>query len=264
MNDREVNLIFDLEFFFNLSPDLLCIAGFDGYFKKINPAVSKTLGYTQEELFAKPIDSFVHADDRQLTSNKRKLLTKNSPLLNFENRYISKTGEIVWLTWTSMPVKEQELVFAIAKNITHGKRFEEYKRISVVMSKHEHHAGMEGEPSTIANSELSVIDQDWLNQIDLLIRKFIGKTELNITWLSKEMAVSERQLFRHTKAVTGVTPNKFIRVICLQLAMEAINSGKYSTVSEIALAAGFKTPAYFNKLFKDVYLHDVGELLNHR
>ncbi len=51
---------FNLELFFELSPDLLCVAGYDGYFKKINPTVSKTLGYTDEELFARPIDDFVH------------------------------------------------------------------------------------------------------------------------------------------------------------------------------------------------------------
>jgi PAS domain S-box-containing protein len=117
--------IFNLEHFFNLSPDLLCIAGFDGYFKKINPAVSKTLGYTNEELFSRPIDSFVHAEDRELTSQKRENIKKDNPLLHFENRYITKSGEIVWLSWTSMPIKEEGLVFAIAKVVTHKKKLEE-------------------------------------------------------------------------------------------------------------------------------------------
>ncbi len=62
---------FNLELFFELSPDLLCVAGYDGYFKKINPTVSKTLGYTDEELFSRPIDSFVHPEDRVITSKKR-------------------------------------------------------------------------------------------------------------------------------------------------------------------------------------------------
>jgi len=116
---------FNLEYFFNLSPDLLCIAGFDGYFKKINPAVSETLGYTEEELFASPIDSFVHIEDRVLTSQKRENIKKDNPLLHFENRYITKDGEIVWLSWTSMPIKEEGLVFAIAKIVTHRKKLEE-------------------------------------------------------------------------------------------------------------------------------------------
>jgi PAS domain S-box-containing protein len=117
------NYIF--EHFFELSADLLCIAGFDGFFKKINPAVSKLLGYTNEELFSKPINEFIHIDDRDFTAKVREELTKNKPLLNFENRYVTKSGEIVWLSWTSMPIVDEKLVYAIAKNITHNKKLEE-------------------------------------------------------------------------------------------------------------------------------------------
>jgi len=117
------NYIF--EHFFELSADLLCIAGFDGFFKKINPAVSQLLGYTNEELFSKPINEFVYIEDQDFTSKVRKELYNNKPLLNFENRYVTKSGEIVWLSWTSMPVEDEKLVYAIAKNVTHNKKLEE-------------------------------------------------------------------------------------------------------------------------------------------
>lgn len=117
------------EHFFELSPDLLCIAGFDGYFKRINPAVSKLLGYTNEELFSKPINEFVHPDDQKFTAKVREELTKNNPLLNFENRYLTKNGDVVWLAWTSMPIYNDQLIFAIAKNITHKKRIEEERNL---------------------------------------------------------------------------------------------------------------------------------------
>lgn len=116
---------FNLELFFDLSADLLCVTGYDGYFKKINPIVSKTLGYTFEELYSRPVYTFIHPDDQELTAEHRKNLLKNNPLLNFENRYVTKEGEIVWLSWTSMPVESQQVVFAIAKNITHQKKLEE-------------------------------------------------------------------------------------------------------------------------------------------
>lgn len=125
----DLNKGFNLEYFFELSADLFCVAGYDGYFKKINSAVSKTLGYTNEELFAKPIDEFVHPEDRDLTHNKREDIKRNNPLLNFENRYLTKTGEIVWLSWTSMPVESERLVFAIAKVITHKKKQEEDRNL---------------------------------------------------------------------------------------------------------------------------------------
>jgi PAS domain S-box-containing protein len=120
---------FDYELLFGLSSDLLCIAGYDGYFKKINQAVSTVLGYTMEELYAKPINDFIYEDDRESTTNVRKELTRAKPLLNFENRYVTKNGEIVWLSWTSHPVESEQLIFAIAKNITHKKRLEAERNV---------------------------------------------------------------------------------------------------------------------------------------
>ena len=115
---------FKYELFFELSPDLLCIAGFDGYFKKINPAVSKTLGYSMEELYSRPINDFVHPDDKEMTNKVRTELIRSKPLFHFENRYQTKNGETLWLSWTSLPVERDNVIFAIAKNVTHKKHLE--------------------------------------------------------------------------------------------------------------------------------------------
>ena len=84
---------FSFETFFDLTPDLVCVAGYDGYFKKINPAVSNLLEYSLEELYSKPIDDFVHPEDRSITQIKREGLKERKPLINFENRYLSKSGK---------------------------------------------------------------------------------------------------------------------------------------------------------------------------
>jgi len=122
---------FNLDLFFELTHDLLCVAGYDGYFKKINPAVSKLLGYSEEELFSRPINDFVHPDDQDITQQNREKLFEDFPLLNFENRYITKNGEIVWLAWTSMPVDSEKRVYAIAKNITHKKKLEDDRNLLI-------------------------------------------------------------------------------------------------------------------------------------
>lgn len=106
---------------FELTPDLVCIVDKVGYFKKINPAVSHTLGYTTAELMAQPVATFIHPDDRSRTAAHRHRLLLGIPLLNFQNRYLTRQGSSVWLQWTSVYLPEQELVFAIAKNITEGK-----------------------------------------------------------------------------------------------------------------------------------------------
>lgn len=112
---------FELFTLFEMTPDFVCIAGRDGYFKKVNPAVSAALGYTTEDLYARPISSFIHPDDLALTSRERQTLLKGKTLLNFQNRYITKAGTVIWLEWTSVYVPDQEIVFAIAKDITASK-----------------------------------------------------------------------------------------------------------------------------------------------
>jgi PAS domain S-box-containing protein len=124
-NERFGKNTIRLDPFFELSPYLLCVAGYDGYFKRINPAVCKLLGYTEEELLKKPISDFIYDDDKDLTKVNRDALIRNVPLLDFENRYVTKSGEVVWLSWNSMPYDAEQLVYAIAKNITLKKQLEE-------------------------------------------------------------------------------------------------------------------------------------------
>jgi len=120
------NNLYDFQRFFEMSGDLLVIAGDDGYFKRVNPAVERLLGYTAEELCGKPMREFIHPDDREITAYRRKRLFETGKLVTgFENRYITAKGEIVWLSWSSMPSVEDKLVFAVAKNITSRKLHEQ-------------------------------------------------------------------------------------------------------------------------------------------
>ncbi|WP_026810419.1 PAS domain-containing sensor histidine kinase [Arenibacter latericius] len=114
-----------LEPFFELSMDLLCIAGYDGYFKKVNPAFQKLLGYSEEVLFSRYISEFIYEEDQTRTAGYRENLKKEVPLINFENRFLTASGDIVWLHWTSIPLPDEQLIYAIAKNITYKKKLEE-------------------------------------------------------------------------------------------------------------------------------------------
>lgn len=110
--------------FFERTPDLVCIAGKDGFFKRVNPAVIDTLGYSEAELYAHPIEFFIHPEDRELTGQKRTDLLSGKALLNFQNRYVTKQGNTIWLAWTSIYFPDKEVVFAIAKDITEKKQIE--------------------------------------------------------------------------------------------------------------------------------------------
>jgi len=107
-----------------MTPDLVCIAGKDGYFRKVNRAVVEKLGYTEQELMCQPVSTFMHPEDRQQTLRQREELLAGKNLINFRNRYLTKSGATIWLEWTSIYFPDNEEVFAIAKEVTERKKLE--------------------------------------------------------------------------------------------------------------------------------------------
>jgi PAS domain S-box-containing protein len=109
---------YECDRFFDLSMDLLCIAGGDGYFKRLNSAWERALGFSREELCSKPFLEFVHPDDRSRTHDVMEKLSRGEPTINFENRYRCRDGSYRWLTWiTSAPEHEPSIFYAAARDI---------------------------------------------------------------------------------------------------------------------------------------------------
>jgi len=106
------------EGFFALTPDLLCIAGLDGRFKRVNPAWSQALGWTDAELLSVPWLDFVHPDDRAATEDQGARLAQGIETVRFENRYRCRDGSYRWLQWCSKPALDEPLVYAAARDIT--------------------------------------------------------------------------------------------------------------------------------------------------
>ena len=117
----------ELARFFALSLDMLCVAGFDGYFKRVNPAWENVLGYTAAELLSRPYLDFVHPDDRAATRVEAKRLADGLPVMYFENRYFHKDGTIRWLLWASASFPDEQLIYGAARDITEHKAAEQLR-----------------------------------------------------------------------------------------------------------------------------------------
>jgi PAS domain S-box-containing protein len=115
--------------FFSLSLDVLFIAGFDRYFKLLNPAVQTILGWTIDELTALPYTEFIHPEDVNATLHEMQKLTGQECITCcFENRYRCKDGKYRWLSWRAIPDPHQQLIYAIGRDITEKRLLEEQFR----------------------------------------------------------------------------------------------------------------------------------------
>ncbi|SDX12983.1 PAS domain S-box protein [Flavobacterium degerlachei] len=121
LNKKELSAT-NLDFYFNESLDLVCIAGTDGFFKQINPAFIKSLGYTKQELLSSPFISFVHHADVAKTNAEIDQLSKGKSSLQFENRFINKKGDIVYIQWTASVDSSKENIYAIGRDVTNIKK----------------------------------------------------------------------------------------------------------------------------------------------
>ncbi len=109
---------------FEYSVDMFGVAGINGFFKQINPAWTKNLGWTAKELLGRPYIEFVHPDDHEATMSASEQLLSARKLHGFENRYRCKDGTYKWISWNAYALPEEGLIFAVARDITDRKRAE--------------------------------------------------------------------------------------------------------------------------------------------
>lgn len=238
MNSNFLKEHFCFDDFFELSPDFMCVASQDGYFIKVNSVLIDSLGYCLDDLLAKPISSFALAEDPATNFIKSDAAVETIPWLNGQSRFVTKKGEVIPVNWTATALEHTELMLAIGKK-----------------------TGIKNMITEQVTSSYTAADHLWLSRFETVVRKYTRKIDLSLDIICDELAIGERQLFRRTRTIVGVTPNQYVRKIRLKIAMEAIQTGKYRTISEISYAAGFQTPSYFKKLFKHSYNIDIENLL---
>jgi len=168
--------------FFTLSLDMLCIAGFDGYFKRLNPAFERTLGFTDEELLAEPYLSFVHPDDLERTRTESQRIIEGTDTVMFENRYRCKDGTYKWMLWTSTAYPERQVIYAAARDITARKVAEEAIRKSEDRYRSVIAAMQEGIVLMDADGTIRACNASAERILGLSADQMMGRTSLDPHW----------------------------------------------------------------------------------
>jgi PAS domain S-box-containing protein len=118
--DEQLRLLFDR------APDMIGIMGTDRYFKKVNPAMCRQLEYSESELLNLPLDLLVHPDDLETSRERTKAFIQGGDqTLYFENRFLTKSGKAIWLSWTVSRSAGEGAMFCVGKNISDKKEMED-------------------------------------------------------------------------------------------------------------------------------------------
>jgi PAS domain S-box-containing protein len=113
--EEQVKLLTEFRRFFDVSIDMLCIASTDGYFKKVNRAFVRELGWSEEELLSRPFISLVHPDDVRATAAEIQKLSRGTPTIRFTNRFLCMDGSYKRVRWNTFPEAQTGRLYAIAR-----------------------------------------------------------------------------------------------------------------------------------------------------
>lgn len=223
---------------FNNAVTLNVIAGFDGYFKRLNPTWTQLLGWTEEELKSKGFIEFVHPDDVLATRNAVSFLREGNHLLSFENHYRCKDGTYRCLLWAVAADVKNQLIYASAIDITARKKSEE----ELLRSK------QNIEAIALKLQEQNRQLDEFAHIISHNLRSPIGNIKALIGLLDSNSTIAEyQQIFEKLKNVSknlGETMNEL---------METLKVKKETTIERVELR--------FKEIFDKVVQSMEGELI---
>ena len=173
----------EMDRFFMLSLDLLCIADTKGYFKRVSLAWEKTLGFGADELLSRPYIEFIHPDDRAATLEEAGRLDRAMDVVGFENRYLCKDGSYRWLHWSATLAPDGQTIYAAARDATERKQFE--KALLEAKQAAEKANGAKSDFLATMSHELRTPLNGVIGMTELLLGTRLDGEQRRFAWLAK-------------------------------------------------------------------------------
>ena len=170
----------ELQQFFALSQDILCIANQQNYFERVNRAFCQVLGYSEAELLNRPFTDLIHPDDLGSTDEKVKQLQSGQGVQGFCNRYRHASGHYVVLEWSSITDESTGKVYASAKDITERSRLEQLKSEFVSTVSHELRT-----PLTSISGALALMESGCVGELPAQARQLLQLANSNCKRLTE-------------------------------------------------------------------------------
>ncbi len=190
---RRVQVEKERDRLFNLSLDILCVVGLDGRFRRCNPAFERILGHVPDELSGQALIDFVHADEVGSTLEQMRCLAAGEAV-KFENRCRCADGSYKWLVWSINPVPEEQLVYAVAHDITGRKAAEEALRAESTFRKAMEDSMLTGLRAIDLSGRIIYVNSAFCRMVGWDEAELVGLSAPFPYWADETRALSERKL----------------------------------------------------------------------
>jgi PAS domain S-box-containing protein len=202
---------------FDLSQEMLCIAGFDGYFKQLNPAWEKALGWPLDELMSRPFLDFVHPGDLDVTMREMQRLRLGGSTSDLENRFRTQDGAYRWLSWGAASLPERGMIYAVIRDVNERKKLEQMQNDFISMVSHELRT-----PLTSIRGSLALIMGGVAGDLPEKARTLTEIAAKN----SERLVLLVNDILDIEKIESGTMVFRFARVEILSLVEQALESNR--------------------------------------
>jgi PAS domain S-box-containing protein len=129
---------------FEATPDMMAVGAFDGYYKRVNPAMLQTMGYSEAEMLRTSLHHLIHPDDIATTGEQRGLLARGQESHNIYYRLRHKAGHYLYTEWTDVPMVEGGLFFSMGRDVTARRALEDSLHGALASMRYAQRIGMVG------------------------------------------------------------------------------------------------------------------------